>query len=722
MANASLGIIINSQPVVQAVARLKQLTQGSTLAGRAVQSMSANAVIAMNQMNGAIQGSLKYTNSLTGAMRKLGSGVIQNVSWQIGDMATQFSAGTAAGVVFGQQIPQILSSFGTLGAAVGALAAIGIPIFAVALSRGGEEVLSLDDRMKTLNETLELSRAATESAQMGVQDLIAEYGRADEAVQRMIQGQKDLAFEAIADEMNRLRTMFSDFGSQELFKSPIMGTSGLSDEAEELAHRLSLSTEQFDALTVGAAKLYELLVQDSNMSEELKAALFGVSQEFNQAINDFRNADGIEGQIEAAIRLRDMFDELQLAGMKLPPEMMAFEKEIQAALSAAVALRGQADNLSGATAAAAAEAAALAANWESAAAGIRRFRQAEAAGMAEMRAREESQRQLGISRDIWGEGASAMSGGRSAPGSWAAPASSNPDDFQLWKPPALTADAFDLYGFRDPKPAKGAAGGRKKSGGGGGGKSDEIREMEREVEQRRRVIEGLEFEASQIGKSDTARRIANEARRAGVDLMSAEGQKIADLIYQIEAQNEAYERVIETQEYTADSAANLWNEMITGSGNAKDAIANLTAELSRMAAQQAFMNIVAGTGIGSGPFGEFLSSMFGIGAASPIGMRANGGPVRKGMPYIVGERRAELFVPNQNGTILPQVPANSGGPVRADLEVTVSVNDNGQLAGYVSKQVVGATAAAMAQQQEMNDLTFNDRALNAIRNPRKKYG
>jgi len=40
--------------------------------------------------------------------------------------------------------------------------------------------------------------------------------------------------------------------------------------------------------------------------------------------------------------------------------------------------------------------------------------------------------------------------------------------------------------------------------------------------------------------------------------------------------------------------------------------------------------------------------------------RQHGGPVRRGVPYIVGERRPELFVPNQNGRIIPQV---SGGGV-----------------------------------------------------------
>jgi hypothetical protein len=60
-----------------------------------------------------------------------------------------------------------------------------------------------------------------------------------------------------------------------------------------------------------------------------------------------------------------------------------------------------------------------------------------------------------------------------------------------------------------------------------------------------------------------------------------------------------------------------------------------------------------------------LSGKFGGGGGSPSGgqgstftnRREFGGPVSKGRAYIVGERRPELFVPNTNGIIVPQVPS-----------------------------------------------------------------
>lgn len=52
--------------------------------------------------------------------------------------------------------------------------------------------------------------------------------------------------------------------------------------------------------------------------------------------------------------------------------------------------------------------------------------------------------------------------------------------------------------------------------------------------------------------------------------------------------------------------------------------------------------------------GKYVSSIQATGGFSFVG-RAAGGPVRKGEPYVVGEHRPELFVPDSNGTIIPQV-------------------------------------------------------------------
>jgi hypothetical protein len=58
--------------------------------------------------------------------------------------------------------------------------------------------------------------------------------------------------------------------------------------------------------------------------------------------------------------------------------------------------------------------------------------------------------------------------------------------------------------------------------------------------------------------------------------------------------------------------------------------------------------------------------------------REFGGPVSKGRAYIVGERRPELFVPNTNGIIVPQVPSmNYSGTSMSAGAMAIDVNIQG---------------------------------------------
>lgn len=76
--------------------------------------------------------------------------------------------------------------------------------------------------------------------------------------------------------------------------------------------------------------------------------------------------------------------------------------------------------------------------------------------------------------------------------------------------------------------------------------------------------------------------------------------------------------------------------------------------------------------------------------------RASGGPVRKGQPYIVGEKRPELFVPEERGTILPSVST-------AKTESRQSVQDNRQfhfnISGADPKQIAQEVKRVVEQLQ-----------------------
>ena len=80
--------------------------------------------------------------------------------------------------------------------------------------------------------------------------------------------------------------------------------------------------------------------------------------------------------------------------------------------------------------------------------------------------------------------------------------------------------------------------------------------------------------------------------------------------------------------------------------------------------------MLAGAGKG-GLIGAGIGGAGGLGVAAFQG-REQGGPVRAGNPYIVGEKRPELFIPTQSGHILPSVPRMEQGTgfVQGDMSET----------------------------------------------------
>lgn len=90
-----------------------------------------------------------------------------------------------------------------------------------------------------------------------------------------------------------------------------------------------------------------------------------------------------------------------------------------------------------------------------------------------------------------------------------------------------------------------------------------------------------------------------------------------------------------------------------GGDQAKEAVWRLGMQMANIILQAQLLQSFGNGAGGLNPTGSFLSSILG----SVLQFREGGGPVRAGQPYIVGEKRPELFVPNQNGVIVPHVPA-----------------------------------------------------------------
>lgn len=74
----------------------------------------------------------------------------------------------------------------------------------------------------------------------------------------------------------------------------------------------------------------------------------------------------------------------------------------------------------------------------------------------------------------------------------------------------------------------------------------------------------------------------------------------------------------------------------------------------------------------------FVATIASLGAAA-AGARADGGPVMGSTPYLVGERGAELFVPNTSGAIVPNHKLGGGA-------VTINLIENRQRAGQTEER------------------------------------
>jgi hypothetical protein len=162
----------------------------------------------LQSVGGAANTAQSRTAGLTSAFGRLSNvsgqtrARIQNTSFQLQDIAVQLQAGTRASTVFAQQLPQLLGGFGAMGAAVGALAGIGIPALAFAFAAAGTEAKTLDDRISELKDMQDALDGSTEILSMSIEELAEKYGSAASQVRVFAQAQ---AQSAIATSRNALK-------------------------------------------------------------------------------------------------------------------------------------------------------------------------------------------------------------------------------------------------------------------------------------------------------------------------------------------------------------------------------------------------------------------------------------------------------------------------------------------------------------------------------------
>ncbi|MBD8650818.1 D-alanyl-D-alanine carboxypeptidase family protein [Rhizobium sp. CFBP 13726] len=225
--------------------------------------------------------------------------------------------------------------------------------------------------------------------------------------------------------------------------------------------------------------------------------------------------------------------------------------------------------------------------------------------------------------------------------------------------------------------------------------------------------QGIEASALDMTTQAAARlryeqQLLNEARQAGVTLNPEQTGALKQLAADMAEAETRTRSLADSQEAAKEAAANFSqaaggiakgfvSDLIRGK-TAADALKGALSSIADKMLDSALNSLFGG---GSGPggnsggvFGSLISSIFG-----GVAKRENGDPVTAGKPYVVGEKRAELFVPTVSGRIVPRVPTAEGITRSAPAS-------QGNQPGVLQVQISGASGDAHIQalvQQGVSD-------------------
>lgn len=152
------------------------------------------------------------------------------------------------------------------------------------------------------------------------------------------------------------------------------------------------------------------------------------------------------------------------------------------------------------------------------------------------------------------------------------------------------------------------------------------------------------FAESQRAKSDAIKRL--------IDFSIEQQHRAADIAEEAtERQLELDRELYDSKLALAEAAYGAFEAITIGGEKASEVIKDLASSLLKAAVQASLF--------GSGPFASLFGTggsggIFGSLFGKPAG-RAGGGHVNAGQPYMVGEKRPELFVPSQSGSIVPKI-------------------------------------------------------------------
>jgi hypothetical protein len=525
---------------------------------------------------------------------------VQNAAFQVGDFAVQVAGGTSATRAMAQQLPQLLGPLGVVGAVMGAVAAIAIPM--------ASNFLFAADELKKIDA---------------------------------------ISLEGVRGRLEELR------GLQEQYSAAIANSANVSEEttariltALDTEYQAKLTLFRLEAITLEQRKRQleqSLQSQKRNVDELVNLARLEEQLRFKDSGESGFQArlDSMLAQLAATAEMLAQNEDLVLEYQRQQAELDLVNLSLSEAQSLLGGATSFASGLGGALAGAASAAAALATNM--AAANANRWIADNSPGGTSFLANQYAQ--YGAGRQAFDDrkqessalytpfkvatvkpGRGGAGGGRAA---------TDPMAFlqQRIDTAQAAAEAARLEAQSILMGAEAAATAKAKF--------DLLQEAKRQnidldkasTKTGMTVREEIDKQSAAIGRltveAEKYREQAQFATKVNTDLKDGfldaivEGRNFGDVLASVAKQL---------------ARASL-EAAIFGSG-----------PFARSGGSGGLLSGLLGGGGGGG----LLGGLFG-------GFRANGGPVQPGRAYVVGERQPELFVPDRAGQILPSAKAMQGG-------------------------------------------------------------
>lgn len=296
----------------------EQANRARLMASNYYLSASETAVNSSNRMAAAQLALEEGTQGFSSTMRGA-RGALQNVSWQIQDVAVQMQMGTDAAIIFAQQGSQIVSAFGPVGAAIGAALAV-TPLLALAFTDAGESAAGGKSAVDEFGQALTSYVSFVNDAASTTEELSERFGVFASQVRGFAEFMAQVSLdEALASADDVVAGMRTDIDTV------IMQL----ERIDVLQQQVAQTREYINQL--GRSPI-DVLNAEQNLQQEVDAALelasaigltVGQAQSLRDALVAVRDARVPEDLAQGASRVLSILTDVRTETGRLPPELQA---------------------------------------------------------------------------------------------------------------------------------------------------------------------------------------------------------------------------------------------------------------------------------------------------------------------------------------------------------------------------------------------------------------